>query len=257
MPLCSSRQYRRNAGALLFGCCLLVLASLSQAAELRLCYGKSELLTESGGPLGDVLTNLFARVDPELELALIIMPWPRCQVEAAAGEMDGVMRMLKTPEREQFFDFSTPLSEYYGYFVYLAESFPAGLEWENPADLAGLRVGTLRGNPVSPQFQRLIEDGVLNWQLVADDTQLMKMLATDRLDVVVLDGTASEPVYRSGEVQTIIGARSLKAMKKPYVQARVSVALSKRSPMLHLLPEINQALEQMRERGELAPLQAW
>lgn len=118
------------------------------AKSVSLCYGKSVLMDDNGeGPLGDVMRTLFRRVDPAIQLKLQILPWKRCQSAVAAGHVDGVMRLLRTPEREPLYYFSAPMHKQYSYFPMWPNGIPRG--WHGSArkiymDLSSARSWAIR-----------------------------------------------------------------------------------------------------------------
>ncbi|MBP7336779.1 ABC transporter substrate-binding protein [Niveispirillum sp.] len=68
-----------------------------------------------------------------------------------------------------------------------AERVAAPVDWRGLADLAGRRIGTVRGYVNTDGFDRAVADGRLIAEPAVDDATNLRKLAAGRLDLVVID----------------------------------------------------------------------
>lgn len=68
-----------------------------------------------------------------------------------------------------------------------AERVTAPVEWRSLADLAGWRIGTVRGYVNTDGFDRAVADGRLSVEPAVDDATNLRKLAAGRLDMAVID----------------------------------------------------------------------
>jgi len=124
-----------------------------------------------------------------------------------------------------------------------------GINLESYADLQGLRIGVLQSIRLSPRFdqdQQLYKVPVRNYE-----TQLT-MLAAGRLDAVSGNSLSLAYLQEQMQMQDEMGDRLVLQVTP------VTVQFSRQSQHLDQAPQVQQAVEQLRETGRIqAILDAW
>jgi ABC-type amino acid transport substrate-binding protein len=182
-----------------------------------------------------------------LRLRVLQLPWARCQREAAAGHLDGMLPSYQVPERNSEFVFSEPMFAQETAFFYLRQQFPSGLEWSSFDELRGNRVGMLLGGTVEPAMEKTLAGGGL-LERASSAESLIKMLQHQRLDLVALDRQAG--LYQVAHLGL---DKDIRVSTQSIVRRNAVLALSKKSRMAQLLPRINQAIVRLNAAGRLPP----
>jgi polar amino acid transport system substrate-binding protein len=179
-----------------------------------------------------MLEELAERVGIVLEY--VECPWRRCVVMMKAGDLDLLSSIAKSPEREHYMQFiEPPYRSGYGISFYTR-----GTDLKRYEDLQGLTIGLIRG---SAYFDRFDHDRNLAKFAVTREEQLIEMLYRGRLDVVVGIGRNLDYLIQRRELSKIVRKTSLVV---PTV-APTYIAISRKSPGLHLVPKLGQALLEM------------
>ncbi|WP_082552003.1 ABC transporter substrate-binding protein [Massilia sp. Root351] len=94
---------------------------------------------KGGQPVGvfpEVLREVCAAMQTECKLE--VYPWRRAYALAQSGMADGILLLLKTPQREQIFHMGAPVIQS-SYVLYAQQQNP--MRYTGPADLAGYTIG--------------------------------------------------------------------------------------------------------------------
>lgn len=94
--------------------------------------------------------------------------------------------VVKTPEREQFLDFSSALVSYQLALFYSVSIFPERIEWHESEDLSLYRIGVVDGYLSDSKLHEFVHQGVpLNLiRLSGNEQQLFGMLLKGRVDLI-------------------------------------------------------------------------
>jgi polar amino acid transport system substrate-binding protein len=181
-----------------------------------------------------------------VRMRVLQLPWARCQIEAAAGRVDGILPTFKTPERDSKFVFSEPVLNQESAFFFLRKQFSSGLEWSSYDDLRGNRLGMILGSVIDPAMEKTLASGGM---LVRgnDAETLMKLLQHQRLDLVALDRQVG--LYEMG---TLGLDNDIRVSTQLINRRPAMLALSRKSKQASLMPRINQAIERMSAAGRLS-----
>ncbi|OYQ32388.1 hypothetical protein CHU95_16425 [Niveispirillum lacus] len=136
-----------------------------------------------------------------LALAVEFMPWQRAvNTGLRTPGYAGYFPEYQTAASEAKCLLSTPIgSSPLGF----AERVGAPVSWRSLSDLAGRRIGTVRGYVNTDAFDRAAADGILTVEPAVDDATNLRKLAAGRLDMAVIDGNvlshllATDPDLRS------------------------------------------------------------
>lgn len=83
-----------------------------------------------------------------------VIPWIMAKEYAKDGEVAGLFSLSKTPEQEQFYFYSDPLSTVQDFFFKRKED---NISWQTLDDLKNYRVGITAGYTYMPEFMQAIE----------------------------------------------------------------------------------------------------
>lgn len=118
----------------------------------------------------------------EPEHSIYVLPWARAYVQTQGTKNTVLFSMARTPEREKLFKWAGPIAHVR--FV-LAARKGSRITMDSMEDLAGLRVGTLRGD-VSDQLLQPFKDKCRVDAVVRMDQNLRKLDA-GRIDLVAYE----------------------------------------------------------------------
>jgi polar amino acid transport system substrate-binding protein len=117
-------------------------------------------------------------------LELSFTPWKRVLLEASSGVTQGFFPEYFSANRERDFYFSQPVG---CSVVGLVRRSDVTLHWRRLEDLAAYRIGVVNGYVNTEEFDRLVENGVLQTVESNSDTLSLRMLKAGRIDAAVMD----------------------------------------------------------------------
>lgn len=199
----------------------------------------------NGGIIFELVTEIFARIDG-VEVEFAMLPWKRALAEVRNGALDGIPMLLKTPERETYMAYTDPLATSRSLIWYSKERFPNGFGWEQVDDLISYRIGVARGYSYGVMDAPL-KSGRFDVTAVNDTSQLFRMLKLQRLDLVLAnDAVGYTQIERHADAGSIVPADKETEVETHYM------SFSKKSPAVHLIPQINRIMAEMRKEGVTA-----
>lgn len=114
-----------------------------------------------------------------VDVGYVWMPWKRCLIMAASGEIDGAALSQRTAQREDNFYFSDPIMTVEKVFFHMKSS---EFIWKNYDDLKGLTVGIPRGNVYGLEFENAKKEGKFETEeVVSQFEQNFKKLLYGRI----------------------------------------------------------------------------
>lgn len=193
------------------------------------------------GPLIDILDMAAERIGAEVQWRQA--PFPRSLQELRTGQVDLVPRTIHTADREKNIAFLGPIGAQQKDILFLVAKGQAD-RIRRYEDLQGLRIGVKRA---TSYFARFNDDNSLNKLESLDDRNMSRMFASGRFDtMVILDRTAIEAALRD------IGVTEYDYAHYRYRQTLGNYyGMSRKSPLFHLYPQLNQALLDMVQTGEV------
>ena len=169
--------------------------------------------------------------------------WRRCLKEVELGNVD-VISGFRNEERQQFVTFlDTPIINESIYLYYPIDSPFEFTRWE---DLAGMRIGVMRGDSFGDGPDSALKTYPdLEW--VSTQNQNLLKLAGGRLDAVPMGKL-------SGQLQTAaLGLNGQVGYTATQVNDYWYVAISKKSPLVQWVPQLNQRLERLLRDSSIIP----
>ena len=204
----------------------------SQNAPFMFARGES---AEGLYPL--LIRAAFERMDGMVRLEAV--PWSRALRQLDQAEC-GVAGIYKNSDRLQKYDFSAPI---FVERVRLYSRRERGLVFSGVQDLAGLRVGVIRGWSYGDVFDDARRAGRLLAEEVAADAQNFSKLASGRLDAVLA-------VEQAGAAQLAGGAYpSVQVLAQPLAVNSTHLAFHRAAQSGPLLKRFDEAMEQLRRDG--------
>lgn len=211
----------------------------------RIFEGGSETGGAAVSGLGvDLLSRAAARLGYSLRFETY--PWPRAQAMVERGQADILVGPYRTPERELRFTFS-PQPFYEDALVFYARREQAS-NWQGDyARVAELEVAQVQGWAYGESFEQA--RGRLRLSTARDVATGLQMLRLGRVDLLASNERNTEPV-----LQQLGLAAQLQVSGPPLGQLRGHFAYPRDARGLALRDALDQAMSEMRTRGELREL---
>ncbi len=196
----------------------------------------------TGGIAVELSRLIFAEIDG-VDASFPLIPWKRALREVETGAMDGIVLLLKNPERERYMVFTEPLFSIATLVWYSRVHRPDGFEWNDLADLRAVRVGVTRGHHYSGPVGSAIDDGTLRVTAAPKAENLFAMLVGNRLDVALSNESVGYALTRRFPDHAIVPA------ERPTSIAVYHLGLSRKSGGAELVPRINEVLARLKRDG--------
>jgi polar amino acid transport system substrate-binding protein len=183
--------------------------------------------------------DLARLIGQELGKSVIFQDMQASTLFASLGsnQIDAAISTLTiTEDRAKNFDFSTPY-----YFEGLAAVFPSDHPILNQDDLKGKKIATQLGSTMEIWLKKNIPDAEI--VTVDSNIQGVEALKAHHVDLVFVDGAQAAIFSKKNP--------SLSYAMITQAEAGYGIALSKNSP---LKKEIDEALKQLKEKGEIQKL---
>jgi len=226
-----------------FALFILFLCRESQASEItyRFCYDSYPPHTIASGGTSTKGTKT------EIVLALAkakgfkaevqILPWARCQEEVKKGRIDAILPLFKTPEREEFLQFSQKVMEQDSAFFYRKTQFKNGLKWNRFQDLKTYRLGMVRESSIDKTLEDVFTSDERQIFRAHDAKNLIQLLTAERVDLIALDRLVGSFLIRENNLQS-----QLESSRQKIRSESVYFGVSKSARGNDLLVSINSFL---------------
>ena len=191
----------------------------------------------------DVARELLERIGLELEIRKC--PFKRCLSEMEIGELDLQSGIARNEERARYMQYlEVP---YHRVSVVFHVRRGEADRIRSYDDLTGLIIGTVSK---SHYFDPFNKDKSLTKIEVSEEKTLLPMLDAGRIDTYVgTDPNASYDVLTRGYKD-----RLEPALFRPDVEVPVFFAISRRSPLMERIRNLNKAMKQMTSDGTIASI---
>lgn len=254
-----ARPGRLNAAALLLLCTVWAAAAQPDADLGAQTAAAKSVINISGHaesqpylwlkqdePVGVALTlaqQIFTQLD--LTTQFNPAPWKRTLRNLETGDIDVIVALYWNQKRAQVFHYSIAFAENpLAVFVHVNSK----LALTNPRELAFYRGISLLGESFGEEFDKFSEAN-LNILRVDSLQQMFRMLAAGRVDYALY---AKYPALV--QLQKMALLNDIKQLPLALPSQGVHMAFSKKSPYVHLLPAVNDAIRRMTDSGEITAL---
>lgn len=190
-----------------------------------------------GGRIVGASVALTGRILDELGIAWearSVGPWPRVLKSAEYGQIDLIVSLKPTPERESYLVFTRSPAFANPMAVFSSRARP--VRFDDPRDLVGKRGGRTAGDRFGDTFDRIAQQ-----QLTLEDADSLSVnfqkLAAGRIDYVVTG------LY-TGRAQLVeLGlAEQIVPLPRPVNEGTIHHGFSRRSPCAALVDEMDARL---------------
>jgi len=182
-----------------------------------------------------------------LEFDYVECPWARCLIMLQNGSVDMITSIAQTEERKESMDFLEPPARD-NYAISFYTNVEAKHSISRYEDLYGLDIGVIRS---SAYFERFDQDHELQKTFVTRETQLVDMLAGQRLDVIVGIGANLDYLIHETGRSGVIKKSSFEIETKDPAY----IAVSKKSKHKGVVPRLEKALSDMRRANEIEQIE--
>ncbi|MEY2655341.1 MAG: hypothetical protein RLZZ524_2369 [Pseudomonadota bacterium] len=193
--------------------------------------------------------TLTGRILDELGIAWEarhVGPWPRVLKSAEHGQIDLIVSLKPTPEREAYLLFTAAPAFPNPMAVFAAKARP--IAFESPQDLVGKRGGRTAGDRFGDAFDRYAEQSLSLEDADSLGVNFLK-LGAGRIDYVVTGlYTGRAQLLRMGLSERIV------PLPRPVNEGDVHHGFSRRSPCAGLAQAVSQRLANARRDGLQARL---
>jgi polar amino acid transport system substrate-binding protein len=182
-----------------------------------------------------------------LEFDYVECPWARCLIMLQNGSVDMITSIAQTEERKESMDFlEPPMRDNYAISFYT--NVKAKHAISRYEDLYGLDIGVIRS---SAYFERFDQDHKLQKTFVTRETQLVDMLASQRLDVIAGIGANLDYLIHETGRSGVIKKSSFEIE----TENPAYIAVSKKSKYKGVVPRLEKALSDMRRANEIEEIE--
>lgn len=129
------------------------------------------------GSVARLVRDIFSEAGFEVEFHFL--PWKRAYREAAAGRHDATAIWMYAADREQDFVYSDPVMNERFVLFYRKD---APIQWNHLEDLSDLQLGGSIGYSYGPEFDKAVENEVLDVEWVASTELNFRRLLFERID---------------------------------------------------------------------------
>jgi len=165
-----------------------------------------------------------------------------------SGVADATMVLIETPARLEFLHFTEPILTVRGLIWSASKRHKRPIDFEKLEDLKRYKVGLTRGYSYGPEFDKLLE--TMNTDTANSDLLNYIKLIEGRIDIF----PANEIVARGIFKQRPELGEKLFHSKNAFIKWVLRIAISKKSTLASRLPEINEALAEIKKEGVIDKL---
>jgi polar amino acid transport system substrate-binding protein len=199
------------------------------------------------GPVLQAVTEAFAIRGVKADVAF--NPWNRSLVLAKEGRADTTAVWGPAESREADFLFSDAVLESPLSFFHLKGS---DFDWEDYADLRGLRVGVTLGNKYTAAFHEAEEAGVFQTFKSSSEKLGLRALFAGRLDVYVVNRDAGYRIARANHSERF---DQLTHHAKPLRVSTYHLLVSRKLKDAQMLVDtFNEGLRELKANGRIDAL---
>lgn len=198
-----------------------------------------------GGIAIEFCRELFSRLD--VKFSATLFPWKRTLSYLKTGEADLTFPLVQNEERSTYIAFTDVVMSEKSRVWFLAQREGGPIHWETVEDLKPFSIGVVSGYTHGEIFMQAIKEGTLKTERCLSYEQGIKKLLHGRMDMLL----GNESV-----IYSLIKAHpewqgKLQFTPKFSCQHAYRIGISKKSPLVGLIPEINRVILKMKTDGAI------
>ncbi len=201
--------------------------------------------TPTGGIAVELMNEIFKRVDIATDMKLF--PWERCLAQMKTGKRDALMLLTKNAERELFLDYSEVIMTDNDLIWYRKSSQNNPADWVEFSDLKNYVIGESAGYNYGDVYSAAREKHKFIIDKARTDLLNFRKLQAGRIDIFICNETAAKAIFKNNpylQGRFLAASKSLKTVE-------FHMAFSKESPLKGILPQVNQAIQEMKSDGTI------
>jgi polar amino acid transport system substrate-binding protein len=205
--------------------------------------GKTQI--EEGIAL-EICKELFSRLS--IRFSTRLYPWKRVLLYLKEGEgsmgkkVDFTFPIIKTTEREEYLVFSDAIISDRSVLLYNKKRKDGPIDWTGKIeDLKQYKFGIVYGYSYGKMFDNAFKNGILKTESNVTTEANFKKLLSQRIDII--KGSETVALYN---INRIPGAKGKIISSKNAIEiSYYRLGLSRKSPLVSLLPNINKVIHEM------------
>jgi polar amino acid transport system substrate-binding protein len=238
------KQLRHFILTALFGTALLPAAQAQTTMTFVMEPYPPFVVTDkgaAGGPLADVVRAVCAKL--QIQCKFESLPWRRAFVMTEKGEVDGILLLVYTAEREKNFYFTEPIVQS-TYALFTRQATP--LTYASPKDLAGYTIAAYGPSGTSSAAEEVAKHVAgLRMEIEVDNQAVMRKLDAGRYPepaAAVINRDVG--MYMMAQ-QKITGIKVVADIKR----VDYAIGLSRKKVAPELAERFNQAVHELVKKG--------
>ena len=189
----------------------------------------------------EIIDQLFRRLGTGTSLRLF--PLKRALGYAREGIIDGIMILIKTPERTEFLYYTDPVITVRGLIWFAADRKGGLVHFNRLEDLRPYVTGATLGYSYGPEFDELLK--TMKVQRVASDYLNYKKLMAHRIDIFPGNEIVAKGLFkRHPELRG-----KFNHSDRSFIEWKLHMGISKKSPLARYIPEINTIIDELDKAG--------
>lgn len=239
---------------------LLFLFTLAVRAETKVTFVEDPFPPYTIGKAGQkptggiavkVIEKIFEQL-PEAEPEFILLPWKRALAQVEQGNIDALMHLLKTEEREKKYIFTDSIYTSYSVVFYSKQSYPDGISWDTLEDLKQYKICINDGYAIHDMLKKKNDtNSTQKYTIypVTEKADCFKQLDQRRADIHIGNKANVIAFLKTKEMMSNYGITN-----KPVYNRKVYIAFSKKSSQQKLIPKINKIISRLKMNGTIHKL---
>ena len=238
-------QVMMVAAVILVACCIAVVSEQKPVVIISGHTHWSPAMSSDGKGnivgFGPDATEMVLKEIGYNARSLDVGPWNVVQEKARTGEIDAIVALYKTKEREEYLDYSIP---YMTDPIVLFFASGKNFTYNSKEDLIGKRGIATVGDSYGQEIDDFIVEANLNMSRVATPQEAFHLLG---------EGKADYFIYSAYSGRSIIKESNLSGFEESGVVSEelFYIGISKKSPLAKEMPRINASLEKMIKEGKI------
>jgi len=203
---------------------------------------KNQETQKAEGIANDLIVIIGERLGLPVDIDMNL-PWKRILSNLTTGRLDLISAIYWTNEREKLYLYTID------YYTNEARVFvPKGKEFSfnRLEDLIGLTGGIPHGGSFGEHFDTFAKEHSLKFERSQAKQQLVKQLLMERTDYFIQDYVDATMYLKQNDLDD-----KVVALPHPVSTTTVHFAVSRQSPCLQLVPQINAIIDNAKQDGTL------
>lgn len=197
------------------------------------------------GPGADLTREALNKMDMEYEI--VVYPWSRIIELIESGEVDMVLDMYYSDERAEYIHFSKSKYGIYRSVLFCHKNFEFKTNFDGTLEsLKDLKIGIVRDYHYGDEFNKAIDDKIIDVYPSNSSEENMKSLMNGRVDVALEEISVGKHIlieFNSSD--------QFKALEPPLLTMYTYVAFSKANNLSDIRDQFDLVMDELRKNGRV------